>query len=98
LSSRTPIRSEKNAAISVAIITFVIGKKNTQATKTPINSGIPPPLGIGILCNMAGCLCFFGSSTILNFLRKIRQSGVAITVTIKAIIKGIMVILKFNIK
>jgi len=72
----------------MAIIIFVIGKKIRQATRAPIKSGIPPPLGIGFLWIIAGCLCFFGSSTILYFLRKIRQIGVAITVAIKETING----------
>jgi hypothetical protein len=83
-----PTTKDTNAANSMAIIIFSIGKKIRLATKTPIKSGIPPPLGIGFLWIIAGCLCFLGSSTILYFLRKIRQTGVAITVAANEMING----------
>src|ERR1035437_5410947 len=88
LSSNTPIKREIKDAIRMAIIILVIGKKIRLATSTPIKSGIPPPLGIGFLWIIAGWLCFLGSSTMLNFLRKKRQIGVAITVAKNETNKG----------
>ena len=83
LSSKIPRTKDINAAANIATITFVIGKNTRHAIKTPINIGIPPPLGIGLLCNIAGCLCFLGSSRTLYFLRKKIETGVATTQTKK---------------
>ena len=72
----------------MAIVVFSIGKKIKLATITPIKRGIPPARGIGFLWITAGCLCFLGSSMILNFFIKIKDKGVAITVAINAVIRG----------
>ena len=71
------------------MVTFVIGKNINPAIIEPINKGIPPPLGVGFLCTIAGCFLFKGSSINLYFLIKINENGVAITVIIKATTNGI---------
>lgn len=56
LSSRTPITRDKNDAKKTPTTAGVMRSKKMPGKKRAKNKGIPPPLGIGLVCKIAGCL------------------------------------------
>lgn len=88
LSSKTPVIRANREAVKRARVIFVKGKNRIPAKAIPIKRGTPPPLGIGFLWIIAGCLWVLGSSKSPNFLIKIKEMGVAMTVVTKAVKKG----------